>query len=130
MNNSDWKNFFIACADILGGGMNMAAYSKSWCAWTTFRRLTEDSGYWACGLPNHSDIYDKNIGDNSVWGQPFYYSEIAHIIIPCRFYWEIISKQGFECGEKIQAIDQLSCRLTEYGIVHRKTDIVLEIKLY
>ena len=130
MNNSDWKAFFHASLDVLGKGASLAVNSDSWCSWTTFRRLKEDAGYWNAGLPDAGDIFDGNIGDGSAWGQPFAYSDIAHLVIPREFYWKKISESGFESGTKYQDIDTLSKKLNDLGIQHRKTELVLEIKLY
>ena len=130
MNNEDWKNFFLSCSEVLGKGASNAANSNSWCSWTTFRRLSEDSGYWCAGLPNPEDAFECNIGDGGIWVQPFAYADIAHVVIPRKFYWEKISEQGFESGTKYQDIDALSAKLSERGINHRKTNLVLEIKLY
>jgi len=130
MQNEDWKNFFLLCSRVLGKGAPSAASSDSWCSWTTFRRLMEDAGYWGAGLPNPENIFDCNVGDGGTWGQPFAYSDIAHMLIPREFYWEKISEQGFESGTKHQDIDALSAKLNKQGIHHRKTNLVLEIKLY
>ncbi|MET2467034.1 hypothetical protein ABXT21_23600 [Ralstonia sp. SM1864_UCD524_TZ4] len=130
MNDEAWKTFFTACADILGTGASTAAQSNTWCSWTTFNRLREDAGYWQRGLPNHSDIYDAWIGDGGVWGQPFLYADLAHIIVPREFYWERISQEGFESGVRVQDIDNLSVELRTKRVDHRKTDLLLEIKLY
>ncbi|CCF97979.1 hypothetical protein B7R78_0006950 [Ralstonia solanacearum] len=130
MDDNAWKTFFTTCADILGVGAPTASQSNTWCSWTTFGRLREDAGYWQSGLPNRSDIHDAWIGDGGVWRQPFPYADLAHIIIPREFYWERISKEGFESGVNLQNIESLSIELREKGIEHRKTDLLLEIKLY
>ncbi|MDB0525065.1 hypothetical protein [Ralstonia solanacearum] len=130
MNDEAWKSFFTACADIFGVGASTAAQSNTWCSWTTFKRLREDAGYWQSGLPNRSDIHDACIGDGGVWRQPFLYVDLAHIIVPSEFYWERISQEGFESGVRMQHIERLSIELRAKGIEHRKTDLLLEIKLY
>ncbi|MDO3566066.1 hypothetical protein [Ralstonia pseudosolanacearum] len=130
MNAGAWKNFFTTCAAILGEGAPAAAKSNTWCSWTTFKRLREDTGYWQSGLPNPSDIHDEWIGDGGVWGQPFSYTDLAHIIVPREFYWEQVSQEGFESGVRVQDIESLSTELRAKGIEHRKTDLLLEIKLY
>jgi hypothetical protein len=130
MDDKNWNLFFHACANTLGNGANIAANSDSWCSWTTFRRLKEDAGYWTAGLPNTADILVTHIRDGGVWGQPFSYSDIAHIVIPCEFYWESVSASGFESGTKYQNIETLVEKLHELGIQYRSTDLILEIKLY
>lgn len=130
MNDDTWKRFFLSCAEILGPGEPLAAHSDSWCSWTTYRRLAEDAGYWVSGLPNVDQIADAGIKDGSIWGQPFSYGDIAHIVIPRRFYWESISETKFESGVRGQDIDALSSKLRNEKIDHRLTDLILEIKLY
>jgi hypothetical protein len=130
MYNNEWKQFFLTSISLLGEGDFTAFKSPSWCAWTIFQRLNEDSGYWTAGLPRQSDIADTYIKDGSIWGQPFPFSELAHIIIPKRFYWEKTESGNFESGTRIQNIEKLSLELNRVGVTHRMTDIILEIKLY
>lgn len=79
MTDEQWRTFFMAAFNILGEGDFFAARSKTRCGWTTFKRLSSDAGYWSSGLPNPSDIKQNCIGDGGVWGQPFFYSDIAHL---------------------------------------------------
>lgn len=130
MNDLSWKKFFLICAEYLGSGDQLAAKSDSWCAWTTFRRIEEEFGYWTSGLPRAAEIRETCIADGGVWGQPFIYSELAHIVIPRTFYWESYSESGFESGVRSQKIDELSAGLRDAGIGHRLTNLVLEVKLY
>lgn len=131
MRDSEWRNFFSICSQILGdGGRPSPPDSSTWCSWTTFSRLKIDAGYWQAGLPTSADLLENGTTDGGAWGQPFLYRDLSHILIPCEFYWEIISHEKFECGNKPQDIDALSAALTRSKIDHRKTDLVLEIKLY
>jgi hypothetical protein len=130
MTDAEWFSFFRLCTLILGRGSWTTCRSQTWCAWTTFSSLEDELNYWKRGLPNLEDIAETHIKDNGVWGQPFLYKDIAHIIIPRTFYWERADEHDFECGTKTQDIDRLSNALTEANIVHRKTDVILEIKLY
>lgn len=130
MDDKNWNLFFQICANTLGTGANIAANSDSWCSRATFRRLKDDAGYWVAGLPNAADILATHIRDGGVWGQPFSYADIAHIVIPRQFYWERISEGGFESGTKYQNIETVAKELREIGIQYRITDIILEIKLY
>ena len=60
------------------------------------------------------------------WTQSFAYSDLAHLIIPARFYWETSSTEaGFQSGYKPQDIAKLLDELS-----HRLSERVLEIKLY
>jgi hypothetical protein len=130
MDNSQWFHFFTSAAEILGSGDYRTEYSHSWCAWTTFGRLKEDAGYWTCGLPSSSQIFATHIGDSGIWGQPFQYSQLAHIILPSVFTWEAEPGPNWETGTKQQNIKALSLRLHELNVPHRLTDLVLEIKCY
>jgi hypothetical protein len=130
MTDEQWKIFFTVCNNVLGRGEFRALHSESWCSWTTFRRLNQDAGYWTCGLPNRGEYSDSHIKDGGTWGQPFSFQEIAHIIVPKVFYWETVAGPEFKHGTKMQDIDKLSEQLSRAGIIHRKTDLLLEIKLY
>lgn len=130
MTENEWKIFFITAIEILGAGDYILSKTPSWCSWITFTRLHEDSGYWTAGLPRREDILDTSIADGGIWKQPFSFSEVAHIILPREFYWESEPGDDWECGTRMQAIDKLSSKLKKIGIVHRVTDLVLEIKLY
>ena len=131
MTDEQWNAFFIACADILGPGNWLALHSESWCAYTTFTRLNDDVGYWTMGLPSLEDIADTHIKDGGVWGQPCSFAHLAHIIIPRKFGWSTDgTDQPYRAGSRNQNIDTLSRRLSEQGILHRVTDLLLEIKLY
>lgn len=130
MDDKMWKIFFEVCAEVLGKGSPDPRTSDSWCSWTTFDRLTEDAGYWTSGLPNPNELADTNVWDGGTWGQPFLYRKLAHIIIPRRFHREIVSEGKLTDGYKEQSVDPLSGKLATQGIVHRKTNLVLEIKLF
>jgi len=129
MTDAEWRCFFEICASILGVGSHDIFTSQSWCAWTTFSKLKDDLFYWRHGLPRLDDIADSYIKDGGVWGQPFLYQDIAHIIVPRSFGNEYAGSR-WKYGIKVQDIDQLSDALTAANIIHRKTDLVLEIKLY
>lgn len=130
MSDDEWKTFFQLGASILADGPTVAKPCETWCAWTTFRRLTDDAGYWTGGFPKLPDIANTNIQDGGVWMQPFSYSELAHIIIPRRFRWESAPGPDYATGTHEQNVDALSEQLITGGILHRLTDLVLEIKLY
>ena len=130
MTANQWQTFFRLCAKILGAGSRHAAQSKSWCAWTTFGSLSESVHYWAAGLPADADLENVGTTDSGTWGQPFLYKDLAHVIIPREFYWEIIEPGRLENGTRQQDISALSNELISAGIEHRLTELVLEIKLY
>jgi len=130
MNDSSWKDFFQICSQTLGKGSQSEYLSESWCSWTTYSRLGLDAQYWASGIPSMDDIADTHIKDGSVWGQPFAYDEIAHVIIPKQFFWEKRSDGDYESGIKSQNIEQLSLELQNADIEHRLTDLMLEVKCY
>jgi hypothetical protein len=133
MNDQHWKLFFEACANVLGsGGHRNPAVSTTWCAWTLFDRLSSDLHYWTCGLPALKDVGDTHIKDGGVWGQPFLYSSLAHVVVPRQFDWEAgdFKDDTHSHGTKTQDLDGLSTLLSSSGIPHRLTDLVLEVKLY
>lgn len=133
LTNEHWREFFLVCAELLlpGDLKPVPVPEGSWCRFTTFDRLQTDAGYWGHGLPAHDDIGLEMIKDGGVWGQPFRFSDLAHLLIPRRVFWESQwSSQPYECGEMVQELVLLSEKLIEKGIQHRLTDLVLEIKLY
>lgn len=130
MTDQQWKVFFETCARVLGAGDRDAGRSLSWCAWTTFTSLATDVNYWKSGLPHADDVDAGFIKDSGVWGQPFLYSDLAHIIIPREFFWETGELSSYRNGTRQQDITALSTELTALGIDHRLTDLVLEVKLY
>jgi hypothetical protein len=130
MKDEDWERFFIVATTVLGKGCHNAYFSENWCAFTTFSKLRDDCHYWTTGLPELEDISSTGINDGGVWGQPFRYSDLAHIIIPQKFTWEFVEEGKFLTGIKTQDIDKLAKSLAEFGIIARVTDLVLEIKLY
>ena len=131
MSDKEWQTFFLTAVDILGEGSYGLAETQSWCSWTTFGRLTDDAGYWTAGLPRKKEILETYIADSGIWGQPFSYSQLAHVIIPCEFYWEKVAvDKEFICGYRQQDINTLSLALKKLDIQHRATDRVLELKVY
>jgi hypothetical protein len=130
MNDHQWKIFFTICADTLGESGYMSHLSDNWCSWTTFSRLNHDAGYWTSGLPKTSEINDTSISDGGTWGQPFSYKDIAHIIIPRSFYWELSENGSFNSGSKSQEIYNLSKKLSMASVPHQSSELLLEIKCY
>ncbi len=65
-----------------------------------------------------------------MWGQPFIYRDIAHVVVPKTFFWETIGEKSYERGKRVQSIELLAKMLSEKGINFRLTELVLEIKLY
>jgi hypothetical protein len=77
------------------------------------------------------ELLERGVSDGGTWSQPFAYSDLAHLIIPAKFYWERFDENsGFQQGYKFQNIKQLSIALRGEDIEHRLTDLVLEVKLY
>ncbi len=130
MSDKDWKNFLLTCIRVLGAGNWEPYLSSSWCAFTTFSSLEHNVLYFNCGFPNAHECLDSTIADGGVWRQSLAYADLAHIIIPRKFYWESIIDGNFECGYKTQDINLLSHELAIDGIGHRITKQCLEIKLY
>ena len=127
MSNQHWRTFLLVCGQVLGPGNTQAWASQSWCVWTTFSNFLH---YWSAGLPAESELGPEGICDGGTWGQPFNYQDIAHFAIPAEFYWERMDAQDFSNGTKPQDLAGLSIALSAAGVPHRKTDLVLEVKLY
>jgi hypothetical protein len=130
MTDAQWRTFFLTCARLLGRGARFDWASETWCCWTTFGALSTSAHYWTAGLPNEADIGDIGTNDSGPWSQPFLYRDLAHIVIPREFFWERLLEKDYSNGTRNQDIGRLSAALLEAGIAHRKTDLVLEIKLY
>lgn len=130
MNDGDWKVFLQTGRRILGRGALDSYLSDSWCAMTTFRSLGHYVNYWKWGFPEEADCLETCTRDGGTWAQSFEYSDLAHIIVPATFYWERFIDGTFRNGNKTQDIGLFSRELQKLGIAHRKTDRVLEIKLY
>lgn len=130
MTEKQWYDFFITCSKVLGKGNYLPEKSQTWCSWTTFGRLSQDAGYWTCGLPNIEDIDTYFIKDNGVWMQPFRFSDMAHLIIPKEFFWEKDAPNAYSNGTKKQDISKLVIKLDELDIPYLLSDYCLEIKLF
>jgi hypothetical protein len=129
VTSRQWREFFELCRVHLGAGAVIPAQSGSWCSWTTFDRLHLDAGYWQAGLPGIEEIGETGIGDGGAWEQGVPYAELAHLILPGRFY-RAPSEQHPVGGYVEQDLGRLSRALFDAGIEHRLTEFVLEIKLY
>jgi len=130
MSDDAWYAFFSAAARVLGAGTSQAWSSSSWCAWTTYSSLQESVHYWSAGLPPVEQLAPGGTKDGGVWGQPFLYRELAHVVIPRRFQWERLHGAKFEQGHREQNLEALSQELHILSISHRLTELVLEVKLY
>jgi hypothetical protein len=126
----DWHRFLAVASRHLALSPCNVPGKWSWCAWTTFERLREDAGYWTAPLPLETELLAEGTSDGGAWGQPFRYSQLAHVIIPRHFCWEQVSAESFDSGVHEQDVEGLSERMTAEGIVHRLTEYVLEVKLY
>jgi hypothetical protein len=124
MTDAQWLQFFKVCA------RELAPLVESWCAWTTFRSLGESVQYWAAPLPRLSELGPSSTHDGGTWGQPFLYSEIAHLIIPRQFQREDTCSGAFQVTEYAQDLDSLAAALRASGIPHQLGKFALEVKLY
>ena len=126
----DWQRFLAIASNHLAFKPCEVPGKWSWCGWTTFERLGEDAGYWTASLPLESELLSEGTSDGGSWGQPFRYTQLAHVLVPRRFYWEEISAEGFNSGVHEQDVQGLSDLLAAEGIFHRLNEYVLEVKLY
>jgi hypothetical protein len=129
MTNAEWRLFLQISRQVLGRGAIHSWGSDSWCAWTTFASLENHVTYWTSGLPEENELLDDRTTDGGLWMQSFSYADLAHIIIPSTFSWERVDN-GFQNGQKKQNTALLSQKLEEHNIKHRRTELVLEIKLF
>jgi hypothetical protein len=130
MTDAQWYAFFVAASEVLGPGSRLAEKSQSWCAWITFEKLSVDAGYWTSGVPSREDIFATHIGDSGVWGQPFTFSQLAHIVVPRRFMCDEPPGPNWAYRERVQNLEGLSAKLHAAGVPHRVTELMLEIKCY
>jgi len=130
MLNMNWKLFLSICRETLGKGSFNPYLSESWCSFTTFTSLSHNINYWSCGFPDKEDLLDDRTIDGGLWRQSFYYDDIAHIIIPSKFYWEEIIDNKFCCDYKKQNINLLIPKLGNNFPQLRQTELMLEVKLY
>ena len=126
----NWYKFFTTTARHLSLNPCASPGPATWCSWTTFARLGENAGYWTYPFPLESELLETGTTDGGTWGQPFAYHDIAHIIVPRRFFWDLATDKGYECGEHMQDIKGLSALLQQQDVEHRLTELVLEVKLY
>ena len=131
MNDHHWRRLLTHARNQLGHGASISWASQSWCAWTTFSSLEHHLTYWSCGLPEVHELLEHGVIDGGTWNQPFAFGDLAHLIIPAKFYWERFDEScGFQSGYKHQDIKQLSLALQGEHIDHRLTELILEVKLY
>jgi hypothetical protein len=110
--------------------------AATWCSFTTFGRLGDNAGYWTFPLPKDTELGRDATTDGGTWREPFRYEEIAHFLLPRRFYGE--AYDGREAGGPVrffhwhhyQDIDGLSDLLKSAGIEHRLSTFALEIKRF
>ncbi len=130
MTDAQWHVFFISAANVLGGENPTAKHSLSRCSWTTFDRLQSDAGYWTGGVPSLDDIWESSIADGGAWGQPFLFSQLAHVIIPRQFEWEDTSGPDWTTVTRRQDLEAFSAMLSKLDVPHRVTELVLEVKCF
>jgi hypothetical protein len=130
MDDKEWKICLQTCSTTLGRGDWDAFLSPSWCAFTTFASLDHGVRYFNCGFPSEAELLETGTVDGGTWRQAFEYADLAHLIVPRRFYWERTFEDNFESGYKEQDINLLSSKLIQLNIGHSITKLILEIKLF
>lgn len=141
MTDEMWRRFFVIASRYIRGTLKTElsqwveaggqSFRTSYCAWTTFDRLGYSTIYWTGGLPLEKDLGVKGINDGGEWGQPFSYSEIAHLIIPAKFDEESYGDgRVFRMWEHTQDIAGLSDLLKAESVPHNLLPNFLELKLY
>jgi hypothetical protein len=51
-------------------------------------------------------------------------------VIPASFHWERVIDSELRSGDKVQDLDALATALSGLGVAFRKTELILEIKVY
>ncbi|GHA22364.1 hypothetical protein GCM10008090_35150 [Arenicella chitinivorans] len=128
MSDEEWKVFFKIANETLGKGSYSSLHSNSWCSWTTYQRLSRDSGYYTSGIPSPEELENDRLNDGGTWGQPFPYAEIAHLIIPKQFVQEGVENSKAVWRRKTQDIDLLAKRLSSNKIPFLLSEWALEIR--
>jgi hypothetical protein len=130
MTDQDWRSFFLACHTLLSQNFAPDCRIGSRCSWATFDSISTGAHYWSGQLPVEADLEITHIRDGGSWRQPFSYQSLAHVIIPRAYDIESggAGDYAYQAGE--HDLDGLSATLDGLGIGHRKTDLMLEIKLY
>lgn len=143
---TDWRRFLTIAAERLtsplrtekgeGTSDGGSPLLQSWCAWTTFGRLTLDAGYWTAELPKVGELGERSTTDGGTWGQPFPYNDLAHLIIPRQFSEERSydpdnkSRRGFWQWRHVQDIEGLSAQIRAEKIEYELSQWALQIKLF
>lgn len=127
----DWYKFFTITIRHFEAVPDIVPGLSSWCAWTTFDRLERDSEYWSAPLPKEDELIKEfGMRDGGMWGQPFPFSSLAHVIIPRKFSWEALIDKSLEFGVHEQDIEGLSVKLEAADIPHNLSTYALDVKLY
>jgi hypothetical protein len=130
MTNEQWRRFFEIGLKVLGVGASNPYLSESWCVFSTFSSFQYGVNYYHRGFPGKEDLLEDRTIDGGTWMQSIHYDDLAHLIVPKQFYWELVLDGKFQSGFKYQDIVTFSRDLEVHDIPHRKTDELLEVKLY
>ena len=65
-----------------------------------------------------------------MWTQPFFYEQIAHIIIPRVFTFDKLVDNIRETWEAEQDVDRISTLLSAQGIQHNISQYAVDLKLF
>ena len=78
------------------------------------------------------ELWEEGTTDGGTWGQPFRFSDIAHLIIPKTFTRELFVGEGaqrtFQRVQVRQDIEDLSRELKMQGVPHTLSTIALEVR--
>ncbi len=131
MADAQWRCFFMCCIETLGSGSTDREYSESWVSWTTYQRLLDDAGYWGAGLPDPLELDQFRVGGGQVWRTAFFYSELAHVVVPRRFCRPYTRRaRAGAASYREQDLHALSRALDQSGIEHEFSPLALQIRLF
>ena len=124
------KNFLLESILYFKSFDNDEPFFWSWCSWTTFTRLSIDAGYWTAPLPLVHELLEDQTADGGMWTQPFFYDEIAHIILPKTFTFSKLFDSREKRLEKEQNISGLYRILKEKNLDVSLSEFALDYKLF
>ena len=130
MSNQDWYSFFVACSTVLSQKFAADIRVGERCSWATFDSIECGAHYWSGPLLSEADLLPTYTRDGGPWRQPFLFESLAHVVIPRFFGIESGGAADYAYKSGVHDLEALSAKLNELGIQHRKTDLMLEIKLY
>ena len=92
--------------------------------------MRSDAGYWQAGIPREGEVLAERLADGGTWGQPFWYKDLAHLLIPREFFREGVIDGRWEGEPVSQDVELVAARLESNHLPFRLGDYALEVKCY